>query len=62
MSGQAYGQGLTNASSLMEHASGLVAPQNYTNPAYTSQQQGKGTATGAGLGQSFALERHSDDQ
>ena len=48
LSGQTYGQGLNAASSLMEHGSGLVAPTNYTNPAFTSQQQGKGALTGLG--------------
>ena len=49
-SGQAYTSGLNNASNLMEHSSGLVAPVNYTNPAYTAQQQGKGDVLGAGAG------------
>jgi hypothetical protein len=59
-SGQAYGAGLGAGSNLMEHASGLVAPTNYTNPAYTTQQNmmqaflqpgaalGKGPGVGSG--------------
>jgi hypothetical protein len=39
VSGQAYNTGLNNASNLMEHTSGLVAPTYMTNPAYTAQQQ-----------------------
>ena len=35
ISGGAYNSGLNNASNLMEHSSGLVAPTNYTNPNYT---------------------------
>jgi len=55
LSGQAYGQGLGQAGNLMEHASGLVAPTYYTNPAYTASQQGKqsGTALGTQLGSSI---------
>ena len=48
ISSSTYNTGMNNASNLMEHASGLVAPQNYTNPQYTSQQQGKGAASGLG--------------
>ena len=50
ISSSTYNTGMNNASNLMEHASGLVAPQNYTNPQYTSQQQGKGAAQGLGTG------------
>lgn len=50
ISGNAYNNALQAGSNLMEHASGLVAPTMMTNPAYASQQQGKQTAEGAGLG------------
>ena len=46
-SANAYANALNAGSNLMEHTSGLVAPQNYTNPAYASQQQGKGSLQGS---------------
>jgi len=48
VSGSAYNAGLGQAGNLMEHASGLVAPVNYTNPQYT-QQQGKSSGLGSAL-------------
>jgi len=55
ISSSAYNTGLNQAGNYMEHASGLVAPTYYTNPAYTASQQGKqtGTALGTQLGGSL---------
>jgi hypothetical protein len=52
LSSSTYNTGLNNASNLMEHTSGLVAPTYYTNPAWTAMQgqqtQQKGKADSVG--------------
>jgi len=50
LSGNAYGNALTAGSNLMEHTSGLVAPQTYTNPNYALLMQLLGAGSGAASG------------